>query len=145
MDIKWVKTFIVAANYENFRMASEDLYLAQPTVTLHIKNLEEELGLQLFDRKGRHVYITPIGQRFLPHAKKILESYESGIHDIEERRQGEGLGVSFLPRSIIQQEVEEGQLRISSTKSLSLPITATYFISKVDSPEVKLFKSYLQI
>ena len=43
MDIKWMKTFIVAAKYENFRKASEELFLTQPAITKHIKRLEENL------------------------------------------------------------------------------------------------------
>ena len=56
MDIKWMKTFIVAAKYENFRKASEELFLTQPAITKHIKRLEEHLNIQLFERNGKVNY-----------------------------------------------------------------------------------------
>jgi LysR family transcriptional repressor of citA len=88
VEIKWLRTFVVAAHYENFRQASEVLYISQPTITVHMKHLEEDIGLPLFERSGRNVILTSAGYRFLPHAKRILESYDSGIHDLTGWRQG---------------------------------------------------------
>jgi len=88
MDISWIKTFTVTAQYENFRRAAEKLYLAQPTVTMHMKHLEELLGVMLFERKGRSVYLTEAGRRFLPYAQQMLDNFESGIHNLESWRQG---------------------------------------------------------
>src|SRR5690606_30971669 len=84
----WMKTFVTAAEYENFRKASEILFLAQPTITMHIRNLEDVLAQALFEKSGRNVVLTSAGRRFLPHAKKLLESYNYGIHDMESWRQG---------------------------------------------------------
>lgn len=88
MDIQWLKTFATSAQLENFRRAAEKLYLAQPTVTMHIKNLEEHLGILLFERKGRSVRLTEAGRRFLPYARQIISNFESGVHDLESWRQG---------------------------------------------------------
>lgn len=71
MDIKWIKIFIVAAKYENFRKTSEELFLTQPAITKHIKRLEEHLHIQLFDRNGKSITLTSAGYHFLPHAKEI--------------------------------------------------------------------------
>jgi len=88
MDVQWLKTFTVTAQFENFRKAAEKLFLAQPTVTMHIKHLEELLGILLFERKGRNVFLTEAGRRFLPYAQLMLDNLESGIHDLESWRQG---------------------------------------------------------
>ena len=64
-----MKTFIVAAKYENFRKASEELFLTQPAITKHIKRLEEHLNIQLFGRNGKAIALTSAGYHFLPHAK----------------------------------------------------------------------------
>jgi LysR family transcriptional repressor of citA len=88
MDIRWLRTFVAAARYENFRHAAETLFLAQPTVTVHIKQLENILGVSLFERKGRNIALSPAGRRFLPKAAGILEMYDAGIHDLESWRQG---------------------------------------------------------
>jgi LysR family transcriptional regulator, repressor for citA len=88
LDIKWLKTFIVAAKYENFRQASEELYLTQPAITKHIKRLEEHLSIQLFDRKGKAVILTPAGFKLLPYAKEMISTYEKGFDDFESWKQG---------------------------------------------------------
>ena len=69
MDIKWIKTFIVAAKYENFRKASEELFLTQPAITKHIKRLEENLNIQLFKRNGKSITLTSAGSSFSPTCK----------------------------------------------------------------------------
>ena len=88
MDIKWMKTFIVAAKYENFRKASEELFLTQPAITKHIKRLEEHLNIQLFERNGKSITLTSAGYHFLPHAKEILMKYETGLDEFESWKQG---------------------------------------------------------
>lgn len=88
MDIRWLRTFITAAELENFRHASERLYIAQPTVTVHVRHLEEEIGSPLFERSGRNIVLTDAGRRFLPHAKKTLAAYDSGFQDLVSWRQG---------------------------------------------------------
>jgi len=88
MNIKWFKTFIVAAKYENFRKTSEELFLTQPAITKHIRRLEENLNIQLFERIGKKVILTPAGHNFLPYAKGITEKYEQGLEDFESWKQG---------------------------------------------------------
>ncbi|MDQ0221282.1 LysR family transcriptional repressor of citA [Peribacillus cavernae] len=86
--MKWIKTFVIAAKYENFRMASEKLFISQPSVTVHIKLLENYIGSRLFERIGRKVVLTEEGRRFLPHAQKILSVHSEGMTDLENFKQG---------------------------------------------------------
>lgn len=88
MDIKWLKTFIIAAKYENFRKTSEELFLTQPAITKHIKRLEDDLHIHLFDRVGKTVTLTSAGHHFLPYAKNIIAKYEQGLEDFELWKQG---------------------------------------------------------
>lgn len=88
MDIKWINTFIVAAKYENFRKTSEDLFLTQPAITKHIKRLEEQLNILLFERTGKRITLTAAGHRFLPYAKEMMATYEQGLEDFESWKQG---------------------------------------------------------
>lgn len=88
MEMKWLKTFVVAAEYENFRKASERLFLTQPAVTKHIQRLEEYLQGELFVRAGKIVLLSSEGHRFLPIAKKMLEEYEAGMMHFEAWRHG---------------------------------------------------------
>ncbi|GGP11760.1 LysR family transcriptional regulator [Oceanobacillus neutriphilus] len=70
MDIRWLKTFVVAAEFENLRKASEELYLTQPAISKHIKRLEEHLQIGLFERSGKKVILTDAGHYFLPFCQK---------------------------------------------------------------------------
>ncbi|WP_046176124.1 LysR family transcriptional regulator [Domibacillus indicus] len=88
MNIHWLKTFLKAAETENFRQASEELYITQPAVTKHIKRLEEELDIQLFERTGKAVKLTEAGLSFLPHAKEMARSFESNMSAFNAWKQG---------------------------------------------------------
>ncbi|WP_096187190.1 LysR family transcriptional regulator [Evansella halocellulosilytica] len=88
MNVNWIRTFVTAAKYENFYQTSEALYLSQPTVTVHIKQLEKELGVPLFIRKGRNVALSSYGREFLQHAHAMMETLDDGVTHIERMRQG---------------------------------------------------------
>ncbi|MBS4213754.1 MULTISPECIES: LysR family transcriptional regulator [Neobacillus] len=88
MEFQWLNTFITAADCGNFRRTAEILYISQPSVTVHIKQLEQELGIQLFDREGKKVKLTEAGRRYLVHAKRLLEVYQGGLEDIHSFSQG---------------------------------------------------------
>jgi LysR family transcriptional regulator, transcriptional activator of the cysJI operon len=66
-----LKVFRTVAEKCSFRHAAEALYLTPPAVTLQIKALENDLGLQLFDRRGKAIVLTEAGTRLLKHAEQI--------------------------------------------------------------------------
>ncbi|WP_289141638.1 LysR family transcriptional regulator [uncultured Brevibacillus sp.] len=88
MDFRVLQTFMMAATTENFHQTAEALYIAQPTVSQHIRQLEKELGIDLFERVGKRVRLTAAGKRYLPHAKGLLEKWHHGIEDLQAWRQG---------------------------------------------------------
>ncbi|MGH9597688.1 MAG: LysR substrate-binding domain-containing protein [Edaphobacter sp.] len=63
--------FRVVADTLNFTKAAEDLKVSQPAVTSQIRNLEEGLGIALFDRVGRNATLTPAGQTLLPYVRQM--------------------------------------------------------------------------
>ena len=88
MQIEWLQTFLVAAEEQNFRRTADRLHLAQPTVTQHIRKLEELWGVALFARVGQHVELSPAGRRFLVHAKSLTDDYLESLEDMARWRQG---------------------------------------------------------
>ncbi|WP_312471947.1 LysR family transcriptional regulator [Neobacillus sp.] len=100
MEFQWLNTFITAADCENFRRTAELLYISQPSVTVHIKQLEKELGTPLFNREGKKIKLTEEGKRYLVHAKRLLEVYQRGLEDLSSFSQGYtrklSLGISPL-------------------------------------------------
>lgn len=82
MDIETLRTFIVLSGTKNFTRTSEQLYIAQSTVTNRISELEKELNLSLFSRNKRSVELTPEGEQFLIYAKKVIDLTDSSIPEI---------------------------------------------------------------
>lgn len=88
MDFQWINTFVTAAECGNFRRTAELLYISQPSVTVHIKQLEKSLGVHLFQREGKKIKLTEAGRRYYVHAKELLEIYERGLEDLHSFSQG---------------------------------------------------------
>ena len=73
MNFRDLKYFMTLAEVKNFKQASDNCFVTQPTLSMQIKKLEEELGVQLFERDKRSVNITPKGEQLLDYAKQILQ------------------------------------------------------------------------
>ncbi|MBR5869000.1 MAG: LysR family transcriptional regulator [Clostridia bacterium] len=71
MDIKNLNTLIQVAELGSFSRAGERLGYSQPTISVQIKQLEEELGVRLFDRIGHAIRLTGPGKEILGYAKEI--------------------------------------------------------------------------
>lgn len=66
-----LRVFRIVAQELSFTHAAQRLFLTQPAITMQIKNLEEELGLRLFDRTGQRIALTPAGNVLWDYAKRI--------------------------------------------------------------------------
>ena len=72
MDMLQLKLFISVAQMRSFTKTAQEFYMAQPTVSNHIKALERSLGVQLLVRDSRRVLLTTEGQEFISYAEKLL-------------------------------------------------------------------------
>ena len=72
MDLRRVRIFCKIVEMKSFSRAAEAVHLAQPTVSEHMRLLEEELGEKLLERSGRSVEPTPAGKMFHPYARNLL-------------------------------------------------------------------------
>jgi LysR family glycine cleavage system transcriptional activator len=73
LSLRGLRTFCVAARYESFRTAGEELFITASAVSHQIKSLEEELGEQLFDRNSRELKLTAIGQSLYDDVNPLIE------------------------------------------------------------------------
>lgn len=74
MEIRNLNTFLRVATLQNFTQASQELGYSQSNVSVQIKQLEQEVGVPLFDRIGRKVYLTSYGESLLPYARQIIST-----------------------------------------------------------------------
>ncbi len=73
MTLTELKYIIAVARERHFGRAAEACFVSQPTLSVAIKKLEDELGVAIFERGGNEVGVTPIGLRIVTQAQKILE------------------------------------------------------------------------
>jgi LysR family carnitine catabolism transcriptional activator len=76
--------FVSVAQAATFAEAAEKLCLSQPALSTSIKNMEIQLGGQLFTRSTRRVALTPEGATFLPIAKRLIEDWNSALNDVQD-------------------------------------------------------------
>jgi DNA-binding transcriptional LysR family regulator len=72
IDLQRLEAFIFAAESLSFSEAGKQMHLSQPTISHHIKALETDLGVELFDRAGHPIRLTDAGRLLLPWARKLI-------------------------------------------------------------------------
>ena len=72
MTTEQIKNFLATAEVLNFHKASRSMYIAQPALSRQIKNLEEEVGAELFDRTKKQIKLTAAGVFFRSEMRRIL-------------------------------------------------------------------------
>lgn len=78
MDSSLLKYFITVAEYAHLTKASEALNISQPALSQSIARMENELGINLFDRVGRNIILNEAGKAYVPYAKDVLKKLDEG-------------------------------------------------------------------
>ena len=110
MNLNQLYYFKTIANLQHFRIASEKLNVSQPSLSTSMANLEDELGIKLFEKQGRNVKLTKYGKIFLEYVESSLETLEVGINKIKTLTNNEGgnidiayvfpLAPSYIPKIV---------------------------------------------
>ncbi|RMD70783.1 MAG: LysR family transcriptional regulator, partial [Gammaproteobacteria bacterium] len=77
MTLTELRYIVALAEERHFGRATERCFVAQPTLSLGIRRLEDELGVVLFERGAGKVRLTPAGERIVEQARRILEEAEA--------------------------------------------------------------------
>ena len=121
MELRQLRYFIKSAELLNFTEAAHLLYISQSTLSQQVKQLEEELGMLLFDRIGKRVRLTEAGNLFLPFVRQTLIDAESGRHIIDDLK-----------------ALKAGELNIGVTYGLSTLLTPTLISYSKKYPDIKI-------
>ncbi|MCW7761381.1 transcriptional regulator CynR [Photorhabdus luminescens] len=91
MLLRHIRYLLAVAEHQNFTRAAEELHISQPTLSQQIRQLEESLRVQLFDRSGRTVRLTDAGEVYTSYARRALQDLDAGqraIHDVQDLSRG---------------------------------------------------------
>lgn len=110
MTLHQLRIFLAVARLRSFTQAADGLHLSQPDVSLHIRELEEEIGLKLFDRLGKRIHLTQAGEVLKEHANRIfaqLRETEQALAELKGLMRGSLLigasttiGMYLLPQAL---------------------------------------------
>ncbi|MDX2242588.1 MAG: LysR family transcriptional regulator [Leptolyngbyaceae cyanobacterium bins.302] len=98
MELRHLHYFLAVAEELNFSRAADRLHMAQPPLSQQIRQLEAELGFQLFHRTKRRVALTEAGQVFLTEARQVLQALDHAIEKGRQASRGEvgQLAIGFV-------------------------------------------------
>lgn len=113
MNLRQIETFLCVAETASFRRAAEQLHRSQSAVSVHVQQLEEELGVPLLERTTRRVSLTPEGRTLLIRCKSVMADLKSVAHELKE-----------------ESDLRRGRVSIGTSPSISThrlpPIVAAY-------------------
>lgn len=112
MDFQQLKIFLNVAALKSFSRTAELMFISQPTVSVRIKGLEEELGVLLFDRsRSREPALTEAGRKFLDYAQQLVNLKEEAHAQLAQEEGAAGLvqlgassvpGIYLLPSKLVE-------------------------------------------
>ncbi|MGB5259900.1 MAG: hydrogen peroxide-inducible genes activator [Gammaproteobacteria bacterium] len=86
MTLTELRYIVAVARERHFGHAAKRCFVSQPTLSIAIKKLEEELGVQLFERQSGDISVTPVGERIVEQAQRTLEAAE-GVRQVAQQGQ----------------------------------------------------------
>lgn len=107
MELRQIRYFLKAKELLNFTEAAKHLYISQSTLSQQIRQLEDELGILLFNRIGKRILLTEAGSVFAAYAEKSLLKSQEGflaMQDLKELKSGKlNIGVTYGMRQTLIQ------------------------------------------
>lgn len=113
MDFKQLQSFVTVVRYGSFTKAAASLGISQPTISTHVRVLEEELGTPLVLRTAKHVELTPQGSRVFEQAATMIAMRDRMLEAMQSReRNAVYLGTSSIPSAYILPEALPAYARL---------------------------------
>lgn len=81
MELLQLKYFLKTAQAGSITQAAKDLHIAQPSLSKTIHRLEDQVGVRLFDRRGKHIYVNEAGRKFYQRVETILHELDNAVQE----------------------------------------------------------------
>ncbi len=104
MELRHLRYFVAVAEQLHFRHAAELVHVAQPALSQQIRQLEEELGVTLFERSHHKVQLTPAGKAFYENAQQILRQTMQAVEEARKVEHGDAgtIRIGFVSTAAIK-------------------------------------------
>ena len=96
-SLRGLRTFCVAARYESFKAAADELFITSSAVSQQIKNLEQELGLKLFERGTRELKLTDTGTELFEQLDPLVNQLDEVVADFRKAGRRKSVRISVQP------------------------------------------------
>jgi DNA-binding transcriptional LysR family regulator len=123
MELRHLRYFVIVAEEQNISRAAERLHVSQPPLSRQIRDLETELGVELFRRTGRSLALSEAGKIFLIEARAVLLRVDQAVETVRTVARGDrgslrigyapSLTAEFLPRALRLFESERPGVRVA--------------------------------
>lgn len=97
MELRHLRYFVAVAAHGSFNRASQTLHLTQPALSRQVRDLEDELGVPLFERGKNSVRLTDAGERFYEEAQDLLARVATAVQKVRTEHREEVLRVGYAP------------------------------------------------
>lgn len=142
MELRQLEYFLMVSKTASFTRAAERLYVSQPAVTNAIRILEDELGVQLFDRNQKQAFLTTEGQVFCRHVENIMYGVSKTIFEINELKNLNNgaltlaitpiAGMQPIPRLLERFKAKYPNIQLSFVEENVADVQALLIENKVD-------------
>ena len=143
MNLFHLRYFTALAHIGHYGKTAEKLCIAQPSLSHAMGQLQAELGITLFEKRGRSSLLTKEGAEFLNYVEKSLAILDEGIEAMERASRGEGriaigflrtLGISFIPEltAAFLKENPDKKIRFSFHSGITGPLLDALKAEKLD-------------
>ena len=143
MEIQQLQYFKTLAKLEHMTRAAEVLMISQPALSKSISNIEKDLGVPLFNREGRSIYLNRFGEQFLKSVNIILDEYDKVKNEFENiTRPGYGvvsfgfihtLGMEVVPELMAASQKKYPNMQVTLTQS-----TSSSLLRRLEAGEIDL-------
>jgi LysR family glycine cleavage system transcriptional activator len=96
-SLRGLRTFCVAARYESFKVAADELFITSSAVSQQIKNLEQELGQKLFERGTRELKLTDVGSALYDAVSPLVDQLDTTLSDFRKSGRRKSIRISVQP------------------------------------------------
>lgn len=132
-NLNQLRSFVAVSRSLNFTSAARQNGVPQSTISRHINDLEDHLGVKLFHRTKKDVRLTKEGQTFLPYAHEILEAANRGYHAVKQLHEGAS-GKLSISATISSSDILIKALREFSAKHPDIAVDIDYTSAGAELP-----------